>query len=314
MTIHFPDLSHFKSVSLDGALALITKATQGMSFVDPTYAAYKRDADARGIPFAGYHWVTTDDLDAQAALAWRVMGGVACMWDAEGAGATVPRLVELTQRYRALGGNPRLVYLPHWWWQDHLGSPDLRPLAQLGLALVSSAYPAAGYSETGVGWRPYGGVTPAIWQWSDAHPFNGARVDFNAFQGTVEQLRALFSGQPKQETEITTMFTAQVAGNPACWLSDGFNYRPIIDMKELQALASAGAKHIVFANAAELAKACGKPVTDEPEHVTLTAEQMAAIAALVPPGGSGVVVDLSDAALHKLAVAVVDEEHNRLAQ
>jgi hypothetical protein len=191
MTIHFPDLSHYKTPSLDGAVALITKATQGTAFVDATYAPYKRDADARGIPFAGYHWVDTSDLGAQAALAWRVMGGVPCMWDAEAAGATVPRLLDLTKRYRALGGNPRLVYLPRWWWQDHLGSPDLRPLRDAGLALVSSVYPKSGYTEQGVGWLPYGGVYPEIWQYTDAHPFNGQLVDFNAYRGTVEQLRQL---------------------------------------------------------------------------------------------------------------------------
>jgi hypothetical protein len=310
MTIHFPDLSHFKTVSLTGALALITKATQGLSFVDSTYASYKRDAAARGIPFAGYHWVDGSDLAGQAAHAHAIMGDTPCMWDAEANGATVPRLVELTQRYRALGGNPRLVYLPHWWWQDHLGSPDLRPLAALGLALVSSAYPASGYSETGVGWRPYGGMTPAIWQWSDAHLFNGARVDFNAFRGTVGELRALLTGQPQSQVDGSeiTMFTTQIAGNPACWLSDGFKYRPIIDGNELHGLASAGARHVVVPNAAELAKLCGKPVTDEPEHVTLTPEAMAAIAALLPMGGSGV-VDLA-----KLADAVVGEIRDRLAE
>jgi hypothetical protein len=279
MTIHFPDLSHFKVVSLDGAVALITKATQGLSYVDPTYAAYKRDAAARGIPFAGYHWVDSTDLGGQAVHAFRIMGDTPCMWDAEAAGATVPRLVELTQRYRALGGNPRLVYLPHWWWQDHLGSPDLRPLTNLGLALVSSAYPSTGYSETGVGWRPYGGVTPVIWQWSDAHPFNGVRVDFNAFQGTPEQLRALFTGQPQQqqETEIT-MFTAQIAGSPACWVSDGLRYRPVADGTTLQRLASAGARHVVVPDSNELAKLCGELGVNGHDPVSLTPEQLDAVA------------------------------------
>jgi hypothetical protein len=85
-----------------------------------------------------------------------------------------------------------MVYLPHWWWQDHLGSPSLQPLADLGLALVSSAYPAAGYSSTGVGWNGYGGMSPSIWQYTDKQMFNGVPVDFNAYRGTVEQLRTLW--------------------------------------------------------------------------------------------------------------------------
>jgi len=192
VTIFFPDLSHYKTPSLDGAVALITKATQGMTFVDPTYAPFQQDASKRGIPFAGYHWIDTSNLDGQAANALRIMGSVPCMWDAEAAGATVPRITDLTKKYRALGGNPRMVYLPHWWWQDHLGSPSLQPLVDLGLALVSSAYPAAGYSPTGIGWNGYGGMSPSIWQYTDKQMFNGVPVDFNAYRGTVEQLRTLW--------------------------------------------------------------------------------------------------------------------------
>jgi len=192
MTIFFPDLSHYKTPSLNGAVALITKATQGMTFVDPTYVIFKQDADRRGIPFAGYHWIDTTDLGAQAVNAFRIMGNTPCMWDAEASGSTVARIVDITKRYRALGGNPRMVYLPHWWWQDHLGSPSLQPLADLGLALVSSAYPAAGYSPTGIGWNGYGGMSPDIWQYTDKQIFNGVPVDFNAYRGTVEQLRTLW--------------------------------------------------------------------------------------------------------------------------
>jgi len=236
VTIHFPDLSHFKTPSLDGAVALITKATQGTSFVDATYAPYKADAGRRGIPFAGYHWVDTSDLGAQAALAWRVMGGVPCMWDAEAAGATVPRLLDLTKRFRALGGNPRMVYLPHWWWQDHLGSPDLRPLHDAGLALVSSAYPRSGYTEQGVGWLPYGGVYPAIWQYTDAHPFNGQAVDFNAYKGTVEDLRVLWGlssyAPPHYEEDTVRPMLVRFADavDPAqVWYCDGQWRRKVLD-------------------------------------------------------------------------------------
>ncbi len=194
MTIQFPDLSHYKPVSLDGAVALITKGTQGAYNVDPTFAPFRADAIRRGIPFCGYHWIDTSDLALQAANAWRVMGSTPVMWDAEAAGVTVPRLLDITAKFRALGGKPRLCYLPRWWWRDHMGSPDLRPLAAAGLSLVSSAYPSSGYSEDGIGWEPYGGVSPVIWQFTDAKPFNGQRVDFNAYRGTVEQLRALFNG------------------------------------------------------------------------------------------------------------------------
>lgn len=192
MTIFIPDVSHYQTgLKLDGAPAVIAKGDQGSSMHDPAYADFHAQAVALGIPFVGYHWVTTDPLAAQAADAVSVMGDLPMMWDAEAAGADVPRLVELTTRTRKLGGNPRLVYLPHWWWSGHIGSPDLRPLVDLGLHLVSSDYPPNGYTENGPGWAPYGGMQPALWQYTDARTFNGHKTDANAFKGTVDDLRAL---------------------------------------------------------------------------------------------------------------------------
>jgi hypothetical protein len=202
VTIHFPDVSHYQSgLSLTGAPAAFAKASQGNTYRDPAYAGFRSQAATLQIPFAAYHWVDGADLAAQARNAYGAAGTVPLMWDAEAAGATVPRLVDLTSRHRALGGNPRLVYLPHWWWEN-LGRPDLRPLARVGLSLVSSNYPAGGYTENGPGWAPYGGMTPVIWQWTDAHAFNGQRVDFNAFRGTVDQLRALLGLDPGGGTAV----------------------------------------------------------------------------------------------------------------
>ena len=193
--ITFPDVSHYQSgLRLDGATAVIAKATEGTSFVDGSYVDFQAQAATLNIPFCAYHWVNATDLAGQAAHAYSHVGATPMMWDAEAAGATVPRLVELTSRYRALGGVVHLVYLPHWWWQSHLGSPDLTPLRDAGLCLVSSNYPAAGYTDTGPGWAPYGGVTPVQWQYTDAAAFGGTRVDFNAFKGSAAEWAALISG------------------------------------------------------------------------------------------------------------------------
>ena len=74
--------------------------------------------------------------------------------------------------YRGLGGIVNLVYFPRWYW-GQIGSPSLSGLASRKCALWSSAY--TGYTDDGhgTGWMPYGGLTPAIWQYTDAHAFNG---------------------------------------------------------------------------------------------------------------------------------------------
>lgn len=193
MTIKFPDVSHYNApLSVAGAPVVIAKSTQGTSYVDPTYATFKASSSTVGAVFMAYHWVDSSDLSAQAKHAFSVAGSTPMMWDAEAAGSTVARLVSLTQMYRALGGVVHMVYLPHWWWQDHIGAPSLVPLAQVGLNLVSSNYTT--YSDTGPGWAPYGGMAPAQWQYSDNQLFNGKQVDFNAYKGTAADYKKLISG------------------------------------------------------------------------------------------------------------------------
>jgi len=192
MTVRYPDVSGFQAgLSLAGAALVVAKATEGGTFTDASYAGFRAQAGRLGVPFAAYHWINGTAAATQAAHAFAVIGsGTPVMWDAEATGATVGQILAVTAAYRRLGGRATLCYLPHWWWQQ-IGSPDLRPLAAAGLALVSSNYPAAGYSDTGPGWAAYGGLTPAIWQYTDTALFNGRRVDFNAYRGTQAQLLAL---------------------------------------------------------------------------------------------------------------------------
>lgn len=203
MTIFGPDVSDYqKGLSLNGATFVIAKATEGTSWTATTYPGFKAQATQLGIPFAAYHYMDGSDLQAQAQHAYDVIGpDVPMMVDAEVAADTIARVVELVGRYRALGGKARLVYFPRWDWQQ-LGAPDLTPLATAGLVLISSSYPAGGYSDDGPGWQAYGGMTPALWQYTDHGPLNGAYVDFNAFKGTVEQLRALLEGDDMSTADI----------------------------------------------------------------------------------------------------------------
>ena len=218
MTILFPDVSHYQvGLRLTAAAnAVIAKATEGTSFVDSSYLDFKNQAAALNIPFCAYHWVNTADLTDQAVHARRIAGTTPMMWDAEAPGATVPRLVELTARYRSLGGVVHLVYLPRWWWADHLGSPDLTPLVDAGLSLVSSNYPATGYAPNGRGWDAYGGMTPVQWQYTNARAFGGRLIDFNAFKGSAAEWAALITGGTNMP--LTTQDLAAVTN--VVWHSD----------------------------------------------------------------------------------------------
>jgi hypothetical protein len=246
MTIYFPDVSNNNgAIDVSAAPALFAKATEGTGFVDGYYAGHRDKAHAMGIPFAGYHYLHHGDIQAQAANAFSVVGpGVPLMMDVEVVeGLPDPQYDDLTafvQAYRALGGTVTLLYLPEWFWSGHWGSPDLTPLAQGGLALISSNY--SGYSDTGAGWQPYGGVTPSIWQYTSTANFGGdANVDMNAYRGTIDELRALIGGRPAGGD--TKMYTLVPGPNGTTWLCDGMFVREVSekDVADLRYIASLGA-------------------------------------------------------------------------
>jgi hypothetical protein len=194
MTIKFPDLSHYKpDVPVAGLAALITKATQGTTMVDATYAGYRDAAHAEGIPFAGYHYVTTADPVAQARHAFSVIGhAIPAMWDFEDGSGYLDNLLAVHDAYTALGGRATLAYVPHWYWVK-IGAPSLKPLVDRGLALISSQYTT--YSDTGPGWNSYGGMAPDIWQFTSSATLAGhTNIDMNAFRGTAQELSKLFAG------------------------------------------------------------------------------------------------------------------------
>lgn len=205
MTIQFPDISSYESgISLANMVAVLIKATEGTTYTNPDFSRAWSDAQSRELPAAAYHFLHHDsDPATQAQHFHDVAGDAPCMLDVEtasnGTMATVADCLAFATKLRSLGGYVRLVYFPHWYWMK-LGQPDLTPLAQAGMALISSNYTA--YSDTGPGWASYGGMTPMIWQFTDAASLNGFTVDMNAYKGTAAQLAAYLNGT--EDTEMGT--------------------------------------------------------------------------------------------------------------
>jgi Glycosyl hydrolases family 25 len=197
MTIHFYDVSHYNA-GFKPSGPTMAKATEGTAMVDASYAANEAATLAGGWPFCAYHFLDAGvDVKAQAAHAFSVIGTTPAMLDVErgtGGNPTLGEVTSFVDAYRALGGIMHLIYLPHWYWQDTWGSPSLQPLINRGLSLISSNYTT--YSDTGPGWAPYGGMTPAIWQ------YTSTPLDTNAFKGTVDELAALFNGTPNSGEDM----------------------------------------------------------------------------------------------------------------
>jgi len=200
MTIFYPDVSSYQAgISFAGCVIAMVKATENNDYTNPDYAAAKVRAAHAGAYFCAYHFLHGGNGAGQASYAHGVVGGeVPLMIDFEptynsnGTIASAPQIsdaVDFINQYRSLGGTVYLLYLPHWYWAGNLGQASLAPLVDLGMLLVSSDYTA--YSDTGPGWAPYGGMTPAIWQYTSTATLNGvSNVDMNAYQNTLADFQA----------------------------------------------------------------------------------------------------------------------------
>jgi hypothetical protein len=215
MTIFGPDISSYQAglylPRLADASFVIAKTTEGTYYTDGDYQAWRGQAAQLGKPFIWYHFLSGEDSHAQAAHTAANVGSVALpgMLDAEPAGSFAPSLAQILgyiDAARGAGLNLRLLYLPRWYWQQ-IGSPDLAPVADRGVALVSSAYPGGSGSPAAIypgdgaaGWQPYGGMTPLIYQFTNQASDGGQSLDYNAFRGTTGQLVAALNPAPAPAT------------------------------------------------------------------------------------------------------------------
>lgn len=188
-TTFWPDVSsHNEGLDLSGTDVLCAKATQGTSYASPLYKS--QISHAKQFGFA-YHFLEGAHPEAQADHCHNIVGKTGLMLDVEPTTGSNPTLGDATafiDRFRHIGGVCHLAYLPHWWWVD-LGQPDLGPLRQRNVFVVSSEYPSGGYSSDGPGWDAYGGSHPLVWQYTDRQSYHNQHVDFNAFKGTIGELR-----------------------------------------------------------------------------------------------------------------------------
>lgn len=200
--LHYRDVSHWDGV-VTPAGPIAAKATQGTGYVDPQYAENSRKTRAGGWPFIAYHYVDTSDAVAQARHVLSVVGTkIPVMWDVEKGGGNLAHLLAVHDAAVHLGVHGKLAYLPHWYWES-IGRPNLKPLRDRGLLLVSSNYPLRGYTDSGPGWDAYGTMSPTVWQ------YTSTPHDTNAFRGTVAEFAKLIGVQATPATPAPTVPAAK---------------------------------------------------------------------------------------------------------
>jgi GH25 family lysozyme M1 (1,4-beta-N-acetylmuramidase) len=202
VTITGPDISSFQgglNVRALPSAFLLAKCTEGTYYADAWYATWLSQAKTSGKILIAYHFLKSES-SATAQAAWLkahlVDTSLPVMVDVETEGTSKPDLAQVlafVDACKAIGVRVRLAYLPSWYHQQ-IGSPDLTPLTARGVGLISSSYPGgSGYpGDSALGWQPYGGVTPLLWQFTDVAYEGGQKVgDLNAYKGSAVELAAL---------------------------------------------------------------------------------------------------------------------------
>lgn len=210
MTLFYPDVSNnnWRSTSDainflsrlkgEGFAAVCHKVTEGSGYRDPYWPAVRDWCKANDLLLIGYHYVRQSGAGAEAANYAAYVGdkSIPCMLDFEDGSGSLANFWAVVDAFNAQGIEIALSYIPHWYW-ERIGRPNLANVP----GLVSSAYPGGnGYASSiyefgggsgGSGWAPYGGVYPAVWQFTDKATVAGIPVDANAFRGTLDDFKKL---------------------------------------------------------------------------------------------------------------------------
>jgi lysozyme len=195
----FPD---FAKVKAAGVIAMIHKATEGTSYVDPNRAKNVVNAMNAGIACCTYHWIKPGDARPQIAHFLKTIDpvpGERMVIDYEEDGC---KLADLKQAVQALLDDPRglkiTIYSGHL-LKEQLGSTRDDFLAEhtdLWLAQYTTGtptWPSATYPQ----WT--------LWQYSETGTIDGitgSAVDLNRFNGSDAELLAWIkpdSAQPQPE-------------------------------------------------------------------------------------------------------------------
>lgn len=196
---HHQDFPDFERVRNAGCIALIHKATEGSSYVDPNRARNCSNAIAAGIAVATYHWLSPgSNARSQMDFYLRTVNpvyGERMVIDYEEDGCTLSQLKEAVQ---ALLDDPRelqvTIYSGHLLKEQLGGKRDefLADNTDLWLAQYTSGTPTWS-DETYPQW--------VLWQYSESGTvdgISGSLVDLDRFNGSDAELLQWISPAGKQ--------------------------------------------------------------------------------------------------------------------
>lgn len=188
----------------EGYQFVFAKCCEGTGYNDPYFFQNVARTRAAGAVPGAYHWLKYGAGAAQARKLYdRCMQAgiddlvVTC--DNED-NADWPTTVEFFNEWKRLtGGKPMMMYSGGWWWAARgWNGAALTPYLWTSRYVSGSGYGGTLYANTPSSfWYPgYGGWPKAtVLQFSSSGVVAGQRIDVNAFEGSLGQLKALAGGK-----------------------------------------------------------------------------------------------------------------------
>jgi len=199
---HHNKISSFDEARADGIFGVLHKATQGATFVDPTYTSHRTDAVKAGLKWGAYHFGVAGDAIAQADHLLQTAGpGIPLVLDFEGnpqgQDMTLPEAEHFVHHLHEKTGRWPGLYSGHT-LKEALAKASITAPEQTVLSncwLWIAQYSAAPLIPKV--WKMW-----TLWQYTDGahgnapHEVQGVgRCDRDIFNGTAAELKAFWKAQ-----------------------------------------------------------------------------------------------------------------------
>jgi lysozyme len=185
---HWQDFPDFDEVAASGVVAMIHKATEGTSYIDPNRITNILNATAAGISCCTYHWIKPGNATEQMLFYLDVVDpvdGERMVIDYEESGCTLDDLHEAVQTLIDSNRSLKITVYSGHLLKEQLGNDYDEFLANntdLWLAQYTTGTPSWS-DETYPAWT--------LWQYSETGQVDGiygSEVDLNQFNGTDDEL------------------------------------------------------------------------------------------------------------------------------
>ena len=183
---HWEDVLSFEDVRASGVVAVIYKATEGDSYVDPTYAECREEAEKAGLKWGAYHFLRPGDLTAQAKFFLDKVGldlELYCA-DHEDPGVSISDLKEFLYEVLRQTGKHAVIYSGHV-IKEQLGDERDEVLQHFRLWIAHYT------DDAEPDWPKTTWERWWLWQYTETGSCPGVsgEVDRNKYDGSPERLQ-----------------------------------------------------------------------------------------------------------------------------